>query len=295
MVVDTRAASRATRPPQIAERLQAVRVEHRAGIIDSHCHASPVWYEPVESLLAQMDRNGVRGAILIQMQGQTNNDYQAECLRRYPGRFASVVIVDTARPDAPRALERLAAAGASGVRLGAPARSPGDDPLAIWRAAERLGLAVSCAGGSADFASDDFARLVEALPGLAIVIEHLGSVSRPDDDEAQRETRRRVFALARYPNLSIKVPGLGEFCRRALPVPDDPFPFERPIPPYLDLAYDTFGPRRMMWGSDYPPVSGREGYQNALRLAMEQFAAKSQEDRDQIFGGTALSAFPLRS
>ncbi len=265
-------------------------------IIDSHCHVSPVWYEPVESLLFQMERNGVDGAILIQMQGQTDNAYQFACVRRFPGRFAPVVVIDTDRPDAPRELERLAGEGASGVRLKATTRSPGDDPLALWRAADRLGLAVSCAGSSADFASDEFARLVEALPGLPIVIEHLGSVSQPDADEAVRAARLRVFDLARYPNLSIKVPGLGEFCRRALP-PTDPFPFEQPIPPYLELALEGFGPSRVMWGSDYPPVSGREGYRNALRLPQERFeriAALSQGDRDRIFGGTALSVFPLR-
>ena len=262
-------------------------------IVDSHCHASPSWYEPVESLLGQLDRNGVEHAVLIQMQGQTNNAYQFECVRRFPGRFAPVVIVDTTRADATRVLERLAGEGASGVRLGPSTRSPGDDPLAIWRAAARLGLPVSCGGTSAEFASDEFAHLVEALPALPIVVEHLGSVSRPDPDDAERQTRRRVFNLARFPNLSIKVPGLGEFCRRALPV-TEPFPFERPIPTYLEEVYQAFGPARMMWGSDYPPVSGREGYRNALRLAMDQFATRSQEDRDLIFGGTALSIFPLR-
>ena len=261
--------------------------------VDAHCHVSPVWYEPVESLLSQMERNGVDHAVLIQMQGQANNDYQFECLHRYPGRFASVVIVDIARPDAPRALERLAEQGASGVRLLATVRSPGDDPLAIWRAAARLGLTVSCFGASADFASDEFARLVEALPELRIVLEHLAGVSRPDQDEAGREARRRAFALARYPNVFIKVTGLGEFCRRALPV-TEPFPFERPIPPLLEEAFAAFGPRRMLWGSDFPPVSGREGYRNALRLPLEQFAARSAEDRELIFGGTALALFPVR-
>src|SRR5216683_6890289 len=104
-------------------------------IVDSHCHVSDCWYEPVESLLDQMERNGVEKAILIQMQGQANNAYQAACVRQYPGRFASVVVVDTDRPDAPATLARLAAEGASGVRLRAAARSPGDDPLAIWRTA----------------------------------------------------------------------------------------------------------------------------------------------------------------
>jgi L-fuconolactonase len=263
-------------------------------IVDSHCHVSPVWYEPVESLLHQMERNEVEHAVLIQMQGQANNDYQFECVRRYPGRFAPVVWVDVARPDAPQMLERLATQGASGVRFRATMRTPGDDPLAIWRAAERLQLAVSCLGESGDFGSDEFARLVEALPGLTIVIEHLGAANRPDQGAAEEEARRRVFALARYPNLYLKVPGLGEFCRRALPV-TEPFPFERPLPPLLELAYDSFGPRRLMWGSDYPPVSGREGYHNALQLVMEQFAGKGEEERRLIFGETALSVFPMRS
>src|SRR5262249_25750706 len=115
-------------------------------VVDSHCHVSPVWYEPVESLLFQMERHEVAHAVLIQMQGQFDNAYQFQCVRRFPGRFAPVVLVDAARPDAVDALARLAEAGAAGVRLNATTRSPGDDPLAFWQAASDLGLAVSCAG-----------------------------------------------------------------------------------------------------------------------------------------------------
>src|SRR5919202_3696972 len=117
-------------------------------IVDSHTHVAQSWSEPIETLLFEMDRNGVDQAVLIQMGGQTENSYQAECVRRYPGRFASVGIVDTQHPDAERALERLAEERASGVRFHLPVCSPGDDPLVIWRAAARLGLPVSCGGGS---------------------------------------------------------------------------------------------------------------------------------------------------
>ena len=116
-------------------------------IADSHCHVAPDWFEPVESLLDQMDRWEVLHAILIQDSAQTDNTYQQECLTRYPGRFASVVFVDLARPDAVTTLERLVAEGACGIRLRATSRSPGDDPLAIWRAADQLGISVSCPAG----------------------------------------------------------------------------------------------------------------------------------------------------
>lgn len=265
-------------------------------IVDSHCHVSPVWYGPAEDLLYQMDRNGVEHAVLIQIQHEFNNDYQYQAARQYPGRFALVVVIDTTRPDAHLELARQASLGASGVRFQPTVRSAGDDPLLIWRTAARLRLPVSCVGSSEAFASDDFAALVAALPDLTIVIEHLGSVSSPDPDDAARATRERVFALSRYPNTRIKIPGLGEFCRRALPV-TQPFPFATPLPDYLSQVYRTFGPRRMMWGSDFPPVSGREGYANALKFTRAEFLAMdgvSDDDRDWIFGRTALSVFPLR-
>src|SRR5216683_2333971 len=91
-------------------------------VVDTHCHASLDWYEPIETLLYEMDRNGVDHAVLVQINGQFDNAYQFECVRRYPGRFANVVLVDTDRPDTPQQLEQLAERGATGVRLRPPAR-----------------------------------------------------------------------------------------------------------------------------------------------------------------------------
>jgi L-fuconolactonase len=265
-------------------------------IVDSHYHVSRSWYEPVESLLFQMKRYGVAHAVLIQMQGQFDNTYLFDCVRRYPGRFAPVVLVDATREYATDVLARMGEARASGVRLGATTRSPGPDPFAIWRAASDLGLAVSCAGTATDFASESFADVVAGLPELPIVLEHFGSVSQPDRDEAEHATRLNALTLSRFPNVFIKVPGLGEFCRRASPT-TEPDPFDQPDRPLLEIVLGAFGSHRMMWGSDYPPVSGREGYGNALRLPIARFTALpnvTDEDLSRIFGGTALSIFPVR-
>jgi L-fuconolactonase len=261
-------------------------------IVDSHCHASLAWYEPIETLLHEMDRNGVDHAVLIQILGQTNNGYQQACLPQYAGRVASVVLVDPALPDAVQTLEKLVAEGATGVRLRPAARSSGDDSLAIWRAAGRLNLSVSCPGTSEDFASGEFTRLVAALPEVRIVVEHLGSVSAPDTDDQLRTLRQQAFGLAQYPNVAIKFGGFGEIAQRAQPA-QEPFPFVEPVPAYLDQAYEAFGPDRMMWGSDFPPVAGREGYANALRLPREHFARLPIAEQEKLFGGTALRYFPL--
>ena len=262
-------------------------------IVDSHAHATPSWFEPVESLVGQMDRHGVEHAVLVQINGQTDNGYQREAVRRFPGRFASVVMVNTADASATEHLKREADLGACGVRLHPDTRSPGRDPLHIWHTAAQLGLSVSCGGmTAAEFATEEFARLIATLPDVRIVLEHLGGGVAPVASAEALEERRKVFALARFPNVYMKVHGLGEFCRRALPV-REPFPFERPIPPLLDMALEAFGAERLMWGSDYPLVSAREGYGNALSLVRQQFAGLDPAQRDLIFGQVALRLFPV--
>ena len=258
-------------------------------IVDAHCHATPLWYEPVESLLYQMDRNGVEKAVLVQIRGLFDNDYQFECVKRYPGRFVSVVLVDTRQLDAPQQLEQLAAQGAKGVRLPADTRSPGGDPLAIWRKAGELGLPVSCGGTREMFASAGFVEVIEALPTLPIIIEHLGSIQAWDEPSTHPE-RQRIFSLARYPNVYLKIHGLGEFCRRNMPV-TSPFPFDPAGRPLLQQAYAAFGAERLLWGSDYPPVSGREGYANALHFTMAEFASKPEAEQALIFGGVAARLY----
>ncbi|MGE3267360.1 MAG: amidohydrolase [Chloroflexota bacterium] len=257
-------------------------------LADSHCHAARGWYEPIEVLLAQMDRNGVELAALIQINGQTDNSYQSECVRRYPDRLRSVVMVDTAADDAPDELERLVAAGATGVRLPPGTRSPGDDPFAIWRKAEELGITVSSGGGRDAFADPSVAEVFEACPTLPIVIEHLGGLKWSDVPAGG--PRPPMFDLSRFPNAYIKIHGLGEFSERAMPV-REPFPFVEPIAPLLELAYEAFGAARIMWGSDYPPVSMREGYGNALRFTMDRLADKSEAERALMFGEVTARLF----
>ena len=257
-------------------------------IIDSHVHVALHIYEPIEILLAQMHLNDVEKTVLVQSTTTTDNTYLIECMRRFPGRFSVVCRVDLESPNALRNLEHWASEGAESLRLRNFQRSPGDDPLAIWRKAAELGLSVSVGGPTDVFASSDFANLVESLPEMKFIIEHLGGMgiwavgvgqdAKPDDS-----LFRQVLALSRYSNTYMKIHGFGEIC-------PPPFPY-KDIPPYVEMAYDSFGPQRMMWGSDFPPVSLREGYHNSLRFTGEQMPFCSQEDLEWIFGKAAASVW----
>ena len=259
--------------------------------VDSQCHVSTVWYEPVESLLQQMARAGVAQAVLIQMLGQFDNGYQQDCVERYPGRFVSVVLVDPSDPGATKSLRQLAAQGSCGVRLKPTARSPGSDPLAVWRCAEELGLAVSCVGNTAAFLAGEFSQLLQDLPNLTVVLEHLGGTSQPDADASMRAQRLRVLELARFPNVYLKVPGLGELAVRKSPPPSEGCPFELESAAVLQEAIKAFGSRRLMWGSDFPPVCSREGYGNALAWCRSALADLPPADLEEIFAGTARRVF----
>ena len=259
-------------------------------LVNTHCHVSPYWYEPVETLLYQMNSNGVDKAVLIQL-GQVrtyDNSYLLECVRRFPGRFSAVGVVDTNSPDAGERLAEWVNQGLEGIRLRANLQSPGSDPLAIWRKAADLGIAASVQGTVAEFGSPEFEKVITELPSLKIIIEHLGGAGQ--DTTPPHNAYRKVLALAQYPNTFMKVPGLGEISQRFMPF-RQPFPFET-VPPLIEMAIDAFGTHRLMWGSDFPPVAGRrEGYRNALRLPMEHVQFKSEEDKEWTFGRTATTLF----
>ncbi len=175
-------------------------------------------------------------------------------------------------------MRHWAAQGIVGIRLEATARAQTADPLAQWRTATELDLVVSAPCTPDALLSPQFAEVVDTFPNLQIVIEHLAGVNT--DTQPPYAEFEQVLALARHPNLSIKLPGFGEFC----PLP---YPFAA-VPPLARRAVEAFGPQRVMWGSDYPPVSSREGYEHSLRYPMEYFADLSDADRAWIFGKTAL-------
>ena len=255
--------------------------------IDSHCHTALDWYEPIESLLYQMDNNNVEKAVLIQMLGQFDNHYLQACVKKYPERFVSVVGVDVNQADACDQLEALVEQGAKGLRLRptaplASATKKRDDPLALWRKAEALGIPISCVGNTTTFNSPEFIQIIELHPRLVIVLEHLGGTSTPDQAIACVQARMKIHELARYPNVYIKMTGLGEL------IPRGQFSQK---PQSLINAFKTFGAERMMWGSDYPPVSSREGYRNALNAPQNFFKTYDEQAIDALFYKTANKVF----
>ncbi len=253
--------------------------ERKFEVVDTHCHIGLQKYEPVEALLFHMERAQVSQAVLIQYMGNSDNCYLVDAMAANPGRFAAAMIV--ADDDDGSAIRAWAEQGLGGVRLLADFRGRGSDPLAHWRTAAELGLVVSVFSRPDILQSDEFSEVLRLFPELSMVIEHLGGV-KPDFD---LEAFAAIAALARHENLTIKLPGFGEFCHL-------PCPFEN-VPPLAELTLEAFGARRMMWGSDWPPVSSREGFDNSLTFPLSYLSDLSDDERAWIFGKTARKVWNL--
>ena len=249
-------------------------------VVDTHCHAGLRKYEPVEAIIDQMFRTGVDQAVLVQHMGEYDNRYHVECTQRFPERLVTAVLVDVTRPDAPETLAYWAnQPGVRGLRLLCT------DPEPVWAKADELRLVVTLRGTSAEFASTEVRRRIHAYPQATFCVEHLGLPG--PEETAPYATYRAALKLSEIENVYLKVSGEYYTSKQTYPYRD--------VTPILDLAFAAFGPRRMMWGSDFPPVSSREGYRNTLALMEALYPGLSTHERSWLMGRTAQRVWRLPS
>jgi L-fuconolactonase len=64
--------------------------------------------------------------------------------------------------------------------------------------------------------------------------------------------------------------------------------------PYLDVIFDTFGPSRLMIGSDWPVCSLASDYKNTMQIIFDYITCYSQADRELILGRNAERIYNLK-
>lgn len=272
-------------------------------IIDSHLHVWSGDFErfpfaagrretepaPVELLNEEMAAAGVDRAVIVQpIHYLYDNRYVADCLRRFPGRFAAIGLLDHKAPDAPDRLERLVCEdGFSGLRIHLTSRveapaawaAPDQDPL--WQRAQALGASFCIHGPAADLAA--VAPIIARFPGVRVALDHQGGVPATGDEGGR--LLDEVAALARHGNVYIK---LSPQPQRS----SQPYPHRDTFDLYRRLLA-AYGPRRAMWGTNFPGVLRQTGYAQALALFQRHLDGVSDEDRPWLLGGTAADLYGL--
>jgi L-fuconolactonase len=63
--------------------------------------------------------------------------------------------------------------------------------------------------------------------------------------------------------------------------------------PYVDVVIETFGPNRLLFGSDWPVCLLAADYTTVVETAQELVAGLSSEEVAMVFGGTAERVYGL--
>jgi predicted TIM-barrel fold metal-dependent hydrolase len=234
----------------------------------------------VEEVIEGMERHAVDFTVLVQVRYYGwDNQYLADCLRRYPGRLAAQGLID---PRNPAAADRLShwvqEHGFSGVRL-----SPSYDRHAewlnhrdndpLWRRAEELGAIFNFLIREEQL--PQLQEMAARFPGVPVVVDHMGY---PD---ITGETTN-LLRLARLPNVTVKVTEFYNHSKtREYPYAD--------VLPTVRRVYDAFGPRRLMWGTGFVHGErvGRIPYAQELELIREHVPFFTPEEQAWILGETA--------
>jgi L-fuconolactonase len=124
--------------------------------------------------------------------------------------------------------------------------------------------------------------IADRHPDLRIVIDHLG---RPPIKAGGWLPWSDLLAgAAARPNVFAKLSGLNTAADPETWTAAD-------LRPYVDRALELFGPRRLMYGGDWPITTLAGGYVQVWQAIKALLAPLSQSERDHILGGTALEFY----
>lgn len=238
-----------------------------------------------EMLLALMRLHGVSKTVIIQViHYRWDNSYLADVLKRYPTYFQGVARVNPEDAAAPDHLSRLVQEqGFRGVRISPGGDARGDwirGPLMppLWTRCEQLKVPMTVLTPVTRM--PDVEQLVEKFPDLTVVIDHMADSPADKPDEL-----KKLLSLAKFPKVFVKISHMWSVSKQEYPYRDSQAQVKR--------LYDTFGPQRLMWGTDWPLVENACGYGKALTLVKQEVDFLTEDDKSWILSKTVERVWPF--
>ena len=153
----------------------------------------------------------------------------------------------------------------------------------FWPAAEKARLPVMfLTSGQTSL----FARIAEQHPQLTLILDHMGVGAgfRPHPGSSESvvpEAISQAAALARYPNVSVKLSSIPL-------ISNEPYPFRDAIP-HIRRLFDAYGPERCYWGTDVTNSFSRATYRQRVTQFTEELPFLTESDKDWIMGRAILA------
>ena len=231
-----------------------------------------------ETLLELMKTNGVAKTVIIQViHYKYDNSYLAAVLKQYPQYFQGVARVDPLDPKAPDHLSNLVEQqGFRGVRLSPSGDAAGDwingdlmPPL--WKRCEQLKVPMTILAPITRM--PDVGKLADRFPELTIVIDHMADC--PVDKPADLD---KLIALRKHPKLFVKISHTWSLSKQPYPWLDSQ--------EHVKRLHATYGPRRLMWATDWPIVENTATYRQALTVVRDDMKFLNDDDRRWMMNET---------
>jgi L-fuconolactonase len=150
---------------------------------------------------------------------------------------------------------------------------------------------------------EEVIELAGLFPDTPIILNHLGEPIgvgrfRNKRDEVFADWKVKISNLARYPNVSIKLSGLGMAhigfgWARAAPPPPDIDTMAAAFRPYILHAIEAFSPSRCMFGSNFPVDGLSYGYGALWNAFKHVVAGLSPQEQRAVFHDTAARVYRL--
>ena len=125
---------------------------------------------------------------------------------------------------------------------------------------------------------------MERFPRQRFVLDHL---AKPPIKSGDIDSwAQGISQLAAFPNVFCKLSGMvTEADWRGWKAEQ--------LFPYLDVAFESFGPDRLMIGSDWPVCLVAASYTRAIEVVKNYLLQKSPESQDRVLGGNARRFYQL--
>jgi L-fuconolactonase len=130
------------------------------------------------------------------------------------------------------------------------------------------------------------ADFVERFPRQRFVLDHL---AKPPIKSGRIDSwAEGISRLAAFPNVFCKLSGLVTEA--------DPQHWDaQQIVPFLDVAFQCFGPDRLMIGSDWPVCLVAASYARAIEVVKSYLRQNTPECQDRVLGGNAQRFWRLEA
>jgi L-fuconolactonase len=170
-----------------------------------------------------------------------------------------------------------------GIRgfLWSPKLSLDAKQLASLKELEKRGMTLDIISRGDLNPKDKVDALASAVPGLYVIIDHLGGAKGESPDPKWVSAMQK---LATHPHIYVK---FSSFFDMYNPAASEDDPWQSPselsaYKPHFDVLMKAFGEDRLVWGSNWPVVEQGGGIAKEIAIAEDYLKAYGPEVRDKV-------------